>query len=220
MEVEPAATMATVARGNPGVPGQQGGGGDGVAATATDRAVARASADGVGTVVLVEGVSDAVAVEALAVRQGRDLAAEGVVVVPMGGATSIGRFLDRFGPAGADLRLVGLCDAREAATVHRSLERAGVDPAGVQVCYADLEDELLRSLGVDAAVRLIESDGEGRSLRTFRRQRTQLDRPPHEQLRRFLGTRAGGKARYARLLVEGLDLDHVPPPLARLLADL
>jgi hypothetical protein len=215
MEAEP-----VVARGNPGVPGQQGGGGDGVAATATDRAVARASADGVGTVVLVEGVSDAVAVEALAERQGRDLAAEGVVVVPMGGATSIGRFLDRFGPAGAGLRLAGLCDAREEGAVRGALERAGVEVRSFHVCQVDLEDELIRTLGVDAVERIIESDGEGRSLRTFRRQRTQLDRPLDEQLRRFLGTRAGGKARYARLLVEGLDLDHLPPPLARLLADL
>jgi hypothetical protein len=218
MEVEPAARMM-VARGNPGVPGQQGGGGDGVAATATDRAVARASAPGVRTVVLVEGVSDAVAVEALAVRQGRDLEAEGVVVVPMGGATSVGRFLDRFGPAGADLRLAGLCDAREEGAVRGALDRAGVEIRGFHVCHADLEDELIRALGVDAVERLIESDGEGRSLRTFRHQRTQLDRPPEEQLRRFLGTRAGGKARYARLLVDGLDLDHLPPPLARLLAD-
>jgi hypothetical protein len=202
------------------VPGRQGGGGDDVAASATERALARASAGGVGTVVLVEGVSDVVAVEALALRQGRDLAAEGVVVVPMGGATSIGRFLDLFGPGGANLRLVGMCDAGEERTVRRALDRSGVAADGFQVCHADLEDELVRALGTDEAVRLVEADGEGRSLRTFRRQRNQLGRSPEQQIRRFLGTRAGGKARYARLLVAGLDLDRVPPPLARLLADL
>ena len=215
MEAEP-----TMARGNPGVPGQQGGGGNEVAATATDRALERASAPGVGTVVLVEGVSDAVAVEALAGRLGRDLAAEGVVVVPMGGATSIARFLDRFGPIGADLRLTGLCDAREEPVVRRALARAGVEPTGFEVCRADLEDELIRALGVATVERVIEADGGGRALRTFRRQASHQDRSPEQQLRRFLGTRSGGKARAARLLVEALDLDNVPPPLQRLLAGL
>jgi hypothetical protein len=37
------------------------------------------------------------------------------------------------------------------------------------------------------------------------------------QLRRFIGGRSGHKHRYARLLVDALDLDRVPPPLDRLL---
>ena len=40
-------------------------------------------------VVLVEGLSDQAAVEALAERRGRDLDAEGVAVVPIGGAQAI-----------------------------------------------------------------------------------------------------------------------------------
>ncbi|PWS42599.1 hypothetical protein DKT74_21265, partial [Streptomyces sp. ZEA17I] len=44
------------------------------------------------TVVLLEGPSDAAAVDALAERRGRDLAGEGVCVLPMGGAMSVGRF--------------------------------------------------------------------------------------------------------------------------------
>jgi predicted ATP-dependent endonuclease of OLD family len=43
--------------------------------------------------VLVEGISDKVALEALATRRGRDLVAEDVAVVPIGGAQAIGRFL-------------------------------------------------------------------------------------------------------------------------------
>ena len=66
------------------------------------------------TIVLVEGVSDQLAVETLAERSGRDLAAERIRVVPMGGATNIGHFLDRFGPAGSHIRLAGLCDEAEA----------------------------------------------------------------------------------------------------------
>src|SRR5438445_9026733 len=49
-------------------------------------------------VVLVEGMSDQAAVQTLAERAGRDLRAEGVFVVPMGGATNIGHFADLFGP--------------------------------------------------------------------------------------------------------------------------
>jgi predicted ATP-dependent endonuclease of OLD family len=41
-------------------------------------------------VILVEGVSDQRAVEAVAERRRRDLAAEGVAVVPIGGAQAIG----------------------------------------------------------------------------------------------------------------------------------
>jgi hypothetical protein len=43
---------------------------------------------GLRTAVLVEGLSDLAAVEALAARRGRDLAAEGVCVVAMGGVSS------------------------------------------------------------------------------------------------------------------------------------
>ena len=78
------------------------------------------------TVVLVEGMSDQRALEALAERRGRNLAAEGVSIVPMGGATAVGRYLERFGPKGLDLRLAGLCDAGEERKFRRGLERAGL----------------------------------------------------------------------------------------------
>jgi hypothetical protein len=51
-------------------------------------------------VVLVEGISDQRALEALAERRGRDLDVEGVSVVAMGGAQAIGRFLELCGPRG------------------------------------------------------------------------------------------------------------------------
>jgi hypothetical protein len=46
-----------------------------------------------GTVVLVEGISDQRALETLAERRGRNLDAEGVSIVPIGGAQAIGSFL-------------------------------------------------------------------------------------------------------------------------------
>jgi len=72
-------------------------------------------------VILVEGRSDQMAVEALAERRERDLAADGVFVVPIGGATNIGHFLEVFGPGGAGVRLAGLCDVGEEAAFRRAL---------------------------------------------------------------------------------------------------
>lgn len=180
-----------------------------------------------GTVVLVEGASDQRAVEALAARSGRDLAAEGVAVVPMGGATNIGHFLARFGPAGADLRLAGLCDAREERGFRRALERAGLgvgltrtdlERLGFFVCEADLEDELIRALGAAAVEQVIAEQGELAALRTLENQPAHRARTRAEQLHRFLGTRSGRKITYARLLVAALDPSRIPPPLERLLA--
>ena len=87
-------------------------------------------------VVLVEGLSDQVALEALARRRGRDLPAEGVSVVPMGGSKNIVRFLDRYGPAGLNLELAGLCDAGEESDFRRGLERAGM---GADLTRAEMQ---------------------------------------------------------------------------------
>ena len=73
----------------------------------------RASARSVKSVVLVEGISDQRALEALAERRGRDLEAQGISVVAMGGSKNVTRFLEMFGPQGFDVRLAGLCDAAE-----------------------------------------------------------------------------------------------------------
>jgi hypothetical protein len=178
-------------------------------------------------VVFVEGVSDKRALEALAKRRHRDLDAEGVAIVSMGGSKNIGRFLDQFGPQGFDVRLAGLCDAAEEGDFRRGLERAGLgssltradmESLGFYVCVADLEDELIRSLGAAAVERIIEAQGELESFRTFQKQPEWRGRPSPEQLRRFIGTRSGRKIRSARLLVGALDLTQVPRPLDRVLA--
>jgi len=86
--------------------------------------------------VLVEGVSDQLALEALARRRGRDLEAERISIVPIGGATNIGRFLALYGPQGSDARLAGLCDAAEEGDFRRGLERVGF---GSNLTRADME---------------------------------------------------------------------------------
>ena len=63
--------------------------------------VASALVGAITTAVLVEGESDRVAIETLAGRLGRDLPAEGVCVIPMGGAMSVGRFVPILGPRGS-----------------------------------------------------------------------------------------------------------------------
>lgn len=175
------------------------------------------------TTVLVEGESDRMAVEKLAFRAGHDLTAEQVTVVPMGGATSIVHFLAQYGPAGAGHRLLGLCDDGESRVVARALARAGIGSGslaelGFHVCYADLEDELIRCLGVDAVLSVIAAQGELASFRVLQRQPAQRERPVTAQLRRFFGGRSGNKLRYAQLLVGALPAGQAPPPLARLVA--
>jgi hypothetical protein len=173
-------------------------------------------------VVLVEGASDRFALEALAERRGCDLAACGVSIAAMGGATNIRSFVERLGPHGLDVPLAGLCDAGEVSAFRRALEagglgapldRAGMEALGFYVCDADLEDELIRTLGVDAVLRVVEASGELGAFRTLQKQSAQQGRAVEAQLRRFMGSKSGRKLRYARLLVDALDLANVPRPL-------
>jgi hypothetical protein len=198
-----------------------------VAAAAHARAAEPGSGAGPGAVVLVEGMSDQAALAALAVRRGRDLVGEGVFIVPMGGATNIGHFLAAFGPQGFGVRLAGLCDQGEEQEVRRALGRAGLRPGpdradlerlGFFVCVADLEDELIRALGVAVTEQLIEVQGERGPFRTFVHQPAQRTRPRDQQLRRFMGTRSGRKIHYGHVLAEALDPARVPRPLDGVLA--
>uniref|UniRef100_A0AAU3GKJ8 ATP-dependent endonuclease n=1 Tax=Streptomyces sp. NBC_01401 TaxID=2903854 RepID=A0AAU3GKJ8_9ACTN len=172
------------------------------------------------TAVLLEGASDLAAVEALAARRGLDLAAEGVCVVAMGGAMSIGRYAALLGPPGLGLRLRGLCDEGEQRFYDRGLRRAGASQQGFFVCVADLEDELIRALGTARAEEVIRAEGDLRAWQTFMRQPAQHGRPREQQLRRFLGTKKGRKIRYGRLLVEALGPGEVPAPLDGLVTGL
>ena len=181
---------------------------------------------GAHAVVLVEGISDKVALETLAARHGRDLDAEGVSIVPIGGAQAIGRSLARFGPGGLGARLAGLCDVGEEDDFRRALEQAGLgrdltraemEKLGFYVCVADLEDELIRALGTAAVEQVVEGQGDLRSFRTLQKQPGWKGRPAEEQLRRFMGSGGRRKTRYARHLVEALDPDLVPRPLRAVL---
>lgn len=177
-------------------------------------------------VLLVEGVSDRVALEALARRRGRDLDAEKLAIVPIGGAHALGKVLQLVLEQQRDVRLAGLCDAGEERDFARALERAGLgrdltrermEELGFYVCDADLEDELIRALGTAAVEEVLARNGDLGSFHTFQKQPQWQGRPTESQLRRFFGSSAG-KIRYARLLVDALDLRRVPRPLDSVLA--
>jgi hypothetical protein len=164
--------------------------------------------------VLVEGTSDLLAVETLARRRGRDLDAEGVAVVPMGGYGNLPRMLERY----SGVRHAGLYDVGEERHFLRALEcadRGALERAGFYACTRDLEDELTRAVGTEGMERVLAEQGELRAFRTYQRQPAHRDEPLEEQLHGFMWNR---KQTYAVVLVHALDLERVPRPLDRVLA--
>lgn len=178
-------------------------------------------------IVLVEGVSDQIALETLGVRRGHALDAARVVILPMGGVQAVTRHLRSIGPQGAQLRLAGLCDAGEEEIFRRALAKAGLgslrtrddmERLGFFVCVDDLEDELIRAVGPPKVEALFDSQGDLGSFRTLQKQSAWREQSVEDQMRRFLGSGARRKLRYARLLVAAVDLDRVPRPLEGVLA--
>ena len=192
--------------------------GPAAATDATTHALARVG--DATTVILVEGISDQIAVETLARALGRPLAAAGVAVVPTGGVSGMGRFLAHFGPAGGDRRrLVVLCDIGEEGIVRRAIARSSDEGVPVFVCDADLEDELIRAVTPEGVERLLDAGGTLGSFRSLQHQQQWRDRPVHEQLRRFLASGATRKLRYAEeLSLAVAALDRVPAPLLAVLS--
>jgi hypothetical protein len=84
---------------------------------------------------------------------------------------------------------------------------------GFYVCVADLEDELIRALGAAGVERVVEANGDLGAFRTLQKEPAWRGRPVEEQLRRFMGSGGRRKIRYARLLVDALELEAMPRPL-------
>ncbi|MBR7825447.1 ATP-dependent endonuclease [Actinospica sp. MGRD01-02] len=176
-------------------------------------------------VVLVEGVSDRAALAVLAERRGMDLAGAGIEIVSMDGITNIGHYLDVYCAPARETHVTGLYDDGEERFVRRGLGRVGrlepggdLEPLGFYACSPDLEDELIRALGPGAVEEIVEACGELRSFRTLQRQPAQRARSLHDQLRRLMGGRSGGKERYAAAMAAAVPLDQVPRPLDAVLA--
>ena len=181
---------------------------------ATTAALAQA-ADAV-AMLLVEGVSDQIAVERLATRRGHELRDHRAAVVPVGGAGGMGRILAEH--TTASQRVVALCDAAEEPLVRRAITASG-RTVSLFVCVPDLEAELIDAVGVDAMLAVLDAQGDLGSFRTLQRQHHWRDRPAAAQLRRFIGACARRKLRYAGLLTDAaVDVDRVPTPLAAAVA--
>jgi hypothetical protein len=156
-------------------------------------------------VVLVEGVTDRIALEAVALRLGLDLG--GTEIVAIGGAQAIRRAAAQH----EGERLVGLCDAGEERWFRRVLGEA------TYVCDKDLEDELIRALGADRVQDVVAAQNELETFRSFQNQVYWRGRPVERQLRRWLQN-GGRYLRYPPLLIEAMEPDEVPRPLADVLA--
>src|SRR6478736_7369907 len=111
-------------------------------------------------VVLVEGITDRIALEAVAAKLGCDLAAAGIEIVPIGGAQAIRRAAAQH----EGERVVGLCDAGEERWFRRVLGEA------THVCVKDLEDELIRALGAERVQDVVAAQGELDTFRSFQNQ--------------------------------------------------
>ncbi|MDZ5622310.1 hypothetical protein SFC88_15820 [Nocardioides sp. HM23] len=163
------------------------------------------------SLVLVEGDSDRTALLTLAGRLGHDLG--GVDVVSMGGITNLRRHLaDLTG----DRTVAVLHDAGETAYVDRTLAGHDGDVARF-VCDADLEDELVRALGIPAVLDVVAAAGDLDAWRILLNQPFHRTRPQDAVLRRFWGTTSGRKDKYAALLTAALEPARVPAPLAGVL---
>jgi hypothetical protein len=179
------------------------------------------------TIVLVEGVTDELALTLAARRSGRDLEAEGVSVVPINGAHAISRFLQRIATDERGAKLAGLYDEGEEEIIQAALERAGygrnldrsrLEELGFFACIADLEDELIRAAGETNLSKLVELEGDAQPWRRFRSQQAWSGRPMDQQFRRFIRSVSERNSRYIRAIVETIDISRLPRPL-RLLLD-
>ena len=161
-----------------------------------------------GGVVLVEGITDRIALDAVAARLGRDLATEGVAIVPIGGAQAIRR---AFAPYEGE-RVAGLCDAGEERWFRRVLGDA------TYVCDKDLEDELLRAAGTSRVEDVLGAQGDLQTFRNFQNQPYWRGQPVEEQLRRWLQASDNRGKRYPPLLIAALESDEIPHPLVGVLS--
>lgn len=171
--------------------------------------------------ILVEGDSDKFALEAAAEKVGRNLDREGITIVSLEGSGGLETFLGILGPRGLGLRLSGLCDLDSEDDWMRRLEKAKVGAAsdrdtmeglGFFVCQVDLEDELLRAIGVDEALAVVDHRGDREAFDRDAQQPANRGASLHEQLLGFLGRR-GRKVTYAPEFVDRLDASKIPQPL-------
>jgi hypothetical protein len=191
---------------------------------ATDRGSGRVD---LSVVVLVEGRSDVAAVTALLATAG--IASSGRIrLVDMGGVTNIRRHLEVFTDPDRARRVLGMCDADEERVVARALGGAGVPVGGREamsrygfhVCDADLEDELIRTVGPEKVSDILTGLGLARRFDRFTRQLAWRDADLHSRLHRFAGIASGRKVQMARAMAAAIPWVDLRPPLRDLVVQI
>jgi len=163
-------------------------------------------------VLLVEGPSDVNALVALAAVLDADLGA--VYLIDMGGITNLRRHLAEL--ADED-RVAVLYDAGEADHVTGVIADDPHEAVAFE-CVLDLEEELIRALGVPRVVEIVEQAGDLAAWQTISRQPFHRDRPVDQVMRRFFGAGSGRKKKYAGLLAAALDAQSAPEPMLAAIA--
>ena len=177
---------------------------------AAEEAMARAA--DARSIILVEGISDQIALETLAERLGRNLAAEGVVVVPIGGAHAVANVVGAF--AARDVRLSGVVDTAEADLFHAAAGGTnGLSSDRIHVCNRDLEDELIAAVDPAALESLLAFEGDLSAFRTLQKQPGWRERPFAAQMHRWMRSISGRSNTYADRILRAADGDRLPAPL-------
>ena len=167
---------------------------------------------------LVEGESDKAALESLAPRFGVDLVAEEITVTVLGGAGNFGRAIAEAAAQGH--RVGGLYDEGEERFVAGALNRQeGEDLTrqGFFACRRDLEDELIRAIGMAEMTAVLESKNDLKGFRAFQGQEAHSSAEADEQLRRFISANGARKRQYAAAMAEEVAFENVPEPMSGLI---
>ena len=85
-----------------------------------------------------------------------------------------------------------------------------MEALGFYVCDTDLEHELVRALGVDAVLRIVDEQRELSSFRTFQKQPREAGARPRGAA---VAVHVEPEDPVRDVLVEALDLERVPRPL-------
>lgn len=179
------------------------------------------------TVILVEGISDLLAIRMLARRSDRDLDSAGATLLSLDGGGLFVHYLALFGPNGLDLRLLGLVDADHEQTWSIALTNAGVpiadrgalNAAGVQVCVPDLEGEFVVALGTQRVAELLDEESQTADFEAWIVQKGLVQVSPERRQAAWIGRSSASKVFWAPVLAENTPLDDIPAPLSALLSD-
>ena len=167
---------------------------------------------------LVEGESDKAALQTLATRFGVDVVADDITISVINGAGNFGRAIAEAAAQGH--RVGGLYDEGEERFVAGALNRQeGEDLTrqGFFACRRDLEDELIRAIGVAAITPLLESKSDLKGFRAFQGQEAHSSAEPGEQLRRFISATGARKRDYAAVMAAEVAFEDVPEPMSGLI---